>query len=76
MVRSWTGTVAGPRPTVRPSSSPARARRRRGALHDERYLFRWTMVVGGPWAGLMVTDIAVSVQHASATIELFDQPRP
>ncbi|MEU2667288.1 phosphotransferase [Streptomyces sp. NPDC007164] len=44
-------------------------------LDEGRFLLRWTMVLGGPRDGLLVTDIGDSVAHTRAVIDLLTTDR-
>ncbi|MES9556460.1 MULTISPECIES: phosphotransferase [unclassified Streptomyces] len=44
-------------------------------LPEGRFLLRWTMVLSGPRDGLLVTDIADSVAHTRAVIDLLTADR-
>ncbi|WP_329195119.1 hypothetical protein [Streptomyces sp. NBC_01435] len=44
-------------------------------LPEGRVLLRWTMVLGGPHDGLLVTDITDSVAHTRAVIDLLTADR-
>jgi hypothetical protein len=44
-------------------------------IEDSRYLVRWTLVLGGPRDGLLVTGITDSVAHTRAMIDLITTDR-